>query len=110
MAKDQRFEKVYSQGSLTVTTEIWVDKQTGVNYLFHTSGYSGGACRDAGGRTYLSVVCECGDFHFGSIRDDSGRVVGVEIACCGDDGLNAVMKALEFAQTAINDQRCEVDD
>ena len=42
MAKDQRFEKVYSQGSLTVTTEIWVDKQTGVNYLFVNSGYAGG--------------------------------------------------------------------
>ena len=41
MAKTDRFEKVYTQGALT-TTEIWVDKETGVNYLFHTSGYSGG--------------------------------------------------------------------
>ena len=41
MAKSERFEKVYSQGSLTVT-EIWVDKETGVNYIFHASGYSGG--------------------------------------------------------------------
>ncbi|MBP1559615.1 MAG: xylan 1,4-beta-xylosidase [Oscillospiraceae bacterium] len=41
MAKDKRFEKVYSQGGLTVT-EIWVDKETGVNYLFHTSGYASG--------------------------------------------------------------------
>ena len=41
MAKNERFEKVYSQGSLTVT-EIWVDKETGVNYVFHASGYSGG--------------------------------------------------------------------
>lgn len=40
MAKD-RFEKVYSQGGLT-GTEIWVDKETGVQYLFHYSGYSGG--------------------------------------------------------------------
>ena len=24
------------------TKEIWVDKQTGVNYLFHASGYAGG--------------------------------------------------------------------
>ncbi len=23
-------------------TEIWVDKETGVNYVFHASGYSGG--------------------------------------------------------------------
>ena len=38
---DDRFEKVYSQGVINVT-EIWVDKQTGVNYLFHASGYTGG--------------------------------------------------------------------
>lgn len=36
-----RFEKIYSQGVVN-TTEIWVDKQTGVNYLFHASGYAGG--------------------------------------------------------------------
>lgn len=41
MAKDDRFEKVYSQGVLT-TTEIWVDKETGVNYLFHAEGNVGG--------------------------------------------------------------------
>ena len=41
MFKDNRFEKVYSQGSLTVT-EIWVDKETGVNYIFHQSGSAGG--------------------------------------------------------------------
>ena len=41
MAKNNRFEKVYSQGSLNVT-EIWVDKETGVNYVFHASGYAGG--------------------------------------------------------------------
>lgn len=41
MAKYERFEKVYSQGSLT-TMEVWVDRETGVNYLFHASGYAGG--------------------------------------------------------------------
>ncbi len=39
--KDERFEKTYSQGAMNVT-EIWVDKQTGVNYLYHISGNSGG--------------------------------------------------------------------
>ena len=38
---DKRFEKVYSQGTLT-TAEVYVDKETGVNYLFMTSGYAGG--------------------------------------------------------------------
>ena len=39
--KDKRFVKVYTQGSLE-PTEIWVDKETGVNYLYHAAGYSGG--------------------------------------------------------------------
>ena len=41
MAKNERFEKIYSQGALNVT-EIWVDTETGVNYVFHQSGYAGG--------------------------------------------------------------------
>ena len=41
MAKNERFEKVYSQGSMNVS-EIWVDKETGVNYLYHACGNSGG--------------------------------------------------------------------
>ena len=41
MAKATRFEKIYSQGSMT-SIEIWVDKLTGVNYLYRQSGYSGG--------------------------------------------------------------------
>ena len=41
MAKNQRFEKIYSQGTMSVT-EIWVDKYSVINYLYHASGYSGG--------------------------------------------------------------------
>ena len=41
MSKNDRFIKVYSQGTLIIS-EIWVDKETGVNYLYHASGYSGG--------------------------------------------------------------------
>ena len=41
MAKDSRFIKVYSEGAFG-SNEIWVDKVTGVNYLFHASGYAGG--------------------------------------------------------------------
>lgn len=37
----ERFEKVYDQGVIT-KTEIWVDKETGVNYLWHRDGYAGG--------------------------------------------------------------------
>ncbi len=38
---EKRFERVYSQGVVD-TMQILVDKQTGVNYLFVTSGYGGG--------------------------------------------------------------------
>lgn len=40
MAKEKRFEKLYSQGAGSI--EVWVDKKTGVNYLFYASGYAGG--------------------------------------------------------------------
>ena len=39
--KPSRFVKIFAEGSLN-GTEIWVDTQTGVNYLFHYSGYAGG--------------------------------------------------------------------
>ena len=40
MAKEKRFIKTYTQGM--GTTEIWVDKETGVNYLYVNGGYGGG--------------------------------------------------------------------
>lgn len=41
--QDARFIRVYSQGSSFGTlTQIWVDKVTGVNYLYQGSGYGGG--------------------------------------------------------------------
>jgi hypothetical protein len=40
MAKEKRFEKVYSQD--LGSTIIYVDKETGVNYLFIANGYAGG--------------------------------------------------------------------
>ncbi len=38
---EDRFEKIYKQGMSNVT-EIWVDRETGQQYLFHSSGYAGG--------------------------------------------------------------------
>ncbi len=40
MAKEKRFEKIYKQNMGEI--EIWVDRETGVNYLYRQSGYSGG--------------------------------------------------------------------
>lgn len=54
---DKRFEKVYSQGTVNVT-EIWVDKETGVNYLFRHDGYAGGLTPllDREGKSVISNV------------------------------------------------------
>ncbi len=37
----ERFKKVYTQGVISVI-EIWVDTETGVNYLYRKDGNSGG--------------------------------------------------------------------
>lgn len=41
MAINERLKKAYFQGTVN-TTEKWIDKETGVNYVFHASGYAGG--------------------------------------------------------------------
>lgn len=38
---EKRFVKVYSQGFVDAVT-VWVDRETGVNYVFMQSGYGGG--------------------------------------------------------------------
>ena len=43
MADDKRFIKTYTQGGFADNLmQIWVDKKTGVNYLYSASGYPGG--------------------------------------------------------------------
>ncbi len=39
--KEDRFVRIYQQGAVNIN-EIWVDRDTGVNYLYHSSGYGGG--------------------------------------------------------------------
>lgn len=41
MSRNDRFLKTFAQGTVNVT-EVWVDRTTGVNYLFHAAGYAGG--------------------------------------------------------------------
>ena len=55
----ERFEKTYAQGKINVT-EIWVDKKTGVNYVFHVSGYAGGLTPllDRDGKPVVSPVID----------------------------------------------------
>jgi len=56
---DERFVKTYSQGVVNVM-EIWVDRVTGVNYLYHAAGYSGGMTPllDADGKPVVTPVHE----------------------------------------------------
>lgn len=58
--KDKRFIEVYSEGGFAVT-QILVDKQTGVNYLFHASGYAGGLTPllKADGTPVVTPVSRC---------------------------------------------------
>lgn len=57
VAKTERFEKVYSQGTVHIM-EILVDKETGVNYVFHANGYAGGMTPllDRDGKPIISPI------------------------------------------------------
>lgn len=57
MTDNKRFEKTYSQGAINVI-EIWVDRQTGVNYVFHCSGNAGGmtVLLDRNGKPVITPV------------------------------------------------------
>lgn len=59
MANEKRFVKTWSDGAFG-SNEIWVDKQTGVNYLFHASGYAGGLTPllDAHGKPIVTPIRE----------------------------------------------------
>ena len=61
MAKeDKRFIKTYSQKSFSASIEIWVDKETGVNYIYKSSGYGGGftPLLDAHGNVVVTKIYE----------------------------------------------------
>ena len=59
--KEERFIKVYSQsgGFSGNQMVIYVDKETGVNYLFHSSGYAGGltVLLDKNGKPVITYNC-----------------------------------------------------
>ena len=45
MAKEKRFQIIVEQGGiLDGTTKIILDTETGVQYLYHHDGHSGGMC------------------------------------------------------------------
>lgn len=54
--KEKRFVKIHSESLGSV--EVFVDRKTGVNYLFKSSGYAGGLCPllDAEGKPIVTPV------------------------------------------------------
>ena len=86
-----------------------LEKDTALHVIAGTTGYKGSDKREAGGRTFLKIECFCGDFYFNPIKEDDGRITGIEIACCGDDALEAVAKTLGFAKQVIDEERFELD-
>ena len=58
--KEKRFIVKESQGGFTIGTYVLVDKQTGVNYLYANSGYSGGltVLVDALGNPIVTPITE----------------------------------------------------
>ncbi len=57
MDAKNRFERVYAQGAVS-TMEIWVDRKTGVNYLYHRDGNAGGLTPlfDEAGKVVVTAV------------------------------------------------------
>ena len=60
MAKEERFVQIYTQGGGIIKNrmEIWVDRKTGVNYLYSDSGYGGGltVLLDRDGKPVISTL------------------------------------------------------
>ena len=71
MAKqDERFIKVYEQGMINCM-EIWVDRETGVNYLFHFNGNAAGLTPllDADGKPVVTHLDESDQVMMGQLLD-----------------------------------------
>ena len=62
--KGNRFVRTYSEKGFSSGTEIFVDKETGVNYVFHAAGYAGGmtVLLDRDGKPVVTPINECADW------------------------------------------------
>ena len=60
MGKNDRFDRIYSQGTMNVT-EIWVYREIGVNYVFHAAANAGGMTPllDREGKLVFSPIKKC---------------------------------------------------
>ena len=62
-AIEESVQKINGEVVETFQREI-CDGNTNLEIEAGTTGYKGGCCRNAGGRTYLSLLCLSGDFFF----------------------------------------------
>ncbi|MEA4970786.1 MAG: DUF6440 family protein [Candidatus Pelethousia sp.] len=60
--ENDRFLRVHRDSRWEGTNEIWVDRKTGVNYLYHSAGYGAGLCvlLDAEGKPVITKLDEYG--------------------------------------------------
>ena len=56
--KEKRFVRILVETGFASGNELWVDTQTGVTYLWHSSGYGGGltVLLDRDGRPVISQI------------------------------------------------------
>lgn len=78
-AIEEGLQKINGELVETFQREV-VCGNTDLEVEARTTGYKGGCCRNAGGRTYISLLCLNGDFFFGPIKDDEGRFAGITIS------------------------------
>jgi hypothetical protein len=69
-----------------------------------TTGFKGYVPREKSSRAYVAFECNQGDFYFDPIKDEDGRAVGIEIACCGDGALMSLLDTLGFSLEALTDE------
>ena len=69
-----------------------------------TTGFKGYVPREKSSRAYVAIGCNQGDFMFVPIKNEDGRVVGIEIACCGDGALMSLVDILGFTMEALMDE------
>jgi len=101
--------RINGQRVETFEREVLKDRAH-LDVIAGTTGYKGRNHRDAGCRAYVGLDCIRGDFNFSPIFDGRGRMTGVEIAACGDDSLTALVRALEFAERVLDEQRLKYGD
>ena len=60
MGREKRFVRVYVESTALEDSAVWVDRETGVNYLWHSAGQAGGLTPllDRTGKPVVTTVLE----------------------------------------------------